>query len=340
MDDGRFSRRALFSVSWIRVVLALAIVLPPLVAVWFFLMSGLPKYDAESALQIVVGLAIAVISLTFVAGMRLLSNERVIRILVSLVFLLILFFGVMSLNEPDLAFVIVPLAAALLLVFWIVNQLPAIMLGLLIVTICIEVISQIILPSVFPHSPIADLFAGSTLYGSLGLICFGCLVFACVYFPRRVEWKRYLLWYRTRPRPASYVTKEQDNNAFTLIELLIVVAIISILSSGLLSVWTYCIRAPKNLEHRAQITEILNSEMNALMTSSQVLAPSPDLRTLPIPFSSFDSRLKLTGGYTVAETEQPGVVCITVTLTHDLDEPASRHFRMVSYRRTNGKDQL
>jgi type II secretory pathway pseudopilin PulG len=153
-----------------------------------------------------------------------------------------------------------------------------------------------------------------------------------VYFPRRLEWKRYLRPYRIERRQVHDRAKEKNSSGTTLIEMFIVVAILGILTTSLLSVWTYTIRTQKGLGERAQIAEILSSEMNMLMTTSQVPAPSSDLQALPLPFSDFGNSLKLTGGYTVTETEQAALVQITVTLTHDLGEPASRYFRMVGYR--------
>ena len=108
---------------------------------------------------------------------------------------------------------------------------------------------------------------------------------------------------------------------------------IGILTAGLLSSWNNCIRIPKRLERRAQITEILSAEMDALMRASRSPAPSPEPQVLPIPLTEFGSGLKLTGDYTITETEQSGVVQITVTLTHDLESAASRQYRLVSCRR-------
>lgn len=340
MNGEYFSRRFLFSVSWKRVVLILAVLLPVFVVI-FLISLRLPEYSRLGFAQVLMWFVIAAIILTTVIEMILLSNERLIRTLISAMFILILFFGIMFFTDADIALLLVPLAATLLIVFWMLNQLPAVALALLILTICCAVLLQIVFFPAYPRYVVVPLQPQSQLYGSIGSICFGCLVFACVYFPRRLQWKRLLYPYRLQPRPVKdRVEKDEHSNGYTLIELLIVAAIIGILSTGLFSVWAHAISTQRNMEQRAQIAEILNSEMNALMTSSESAAPTKDLQPLPIPLSDFGDRLRLTGGFIVAETEQPGVVRITVIVTQDLDQPALRHFRMVSHRCLRAKTEL
>lgn len=80
------------------------------------------------------------------------------------------------------------------------------------------------------------------------------------------------------------------------------------------------------------ITEILNSQMNALMAADLPPA-SNDKHELPIHFSEFVTSLKLSGHYTVMETDNPTLLRIEIAVEWEIEAPVERGFRLIGYRR-------
>src|SRR5690606_32233432 len=74
------------------------------------------------------------------------------------------------------------------------------------------------------------------------LILFFVLCIALVLFPRRLQLSRYVFPYRTPRR--DFVVRNLKKG-FTLIEILIAIALINILSAGLLRMWGYNIQVQK-----------------------------------------------------------------------------------------------
>nr|HQH70892.1 type II secretion system protein [bacterium] len=159
-------------------------------------------------------------------------------------------------------------------------------------------------------------------------------ILALAYFPRGVEWKRYFFptW-----KPAFFNDRKDEERGVTLIEVLIGVAVLGIMTGSLVHVWSTALRTQKEVELRAHVVEILNSQMDVLMAKDDLSAPSGNPQPLPIGMAEFVTPFRLNGHYLVEKAGEEGLVKITVRLEQDMDAPVPRHFRLVAYRRA-GKE--
>ncbi|MFH1744019.1 MAG: prepilin-type N-terminal cleavage/methylation domain-containing protein [bacterium] len=332
MNQIHTSQHRRFTVSWIRVL-----------TLFFVFVCCVAAGVLASTLPLEQSLAFLAASITLLAlcmGAFLLSNERIVRIIVSLLLASIPIFACLSLftGNPSGAFAGVALAAACLILFWTINQIPKLILGFLFAFLW-GILVLCVLPSIFfERSPFLPK-SNFSPFAFFAWIWVGSVLFGCAYFPRRLELRRYFKFHRY---PTSRRSNETTNSskAFTLIELLIGVAIIGIITTGILSGFRYCLQSQKKLQHNAQILEILSSEMNAVLSEAELPAPAPDIQPLPIPLSEFEMEPQIQGGYTVSKTDQPGTVLLTVTLTQAVEPSVSRHLRMVGYRYIGSRKQL
>jgi len=222
-----------------------------------------------------------------------------------------------------------------LIFLWAVNQLPVLLYVLfLLILLCgtfAYMIPEILKLEEKKFMPFYEIYfyLWSNFRVSFALLSVGMLLIACAYFPRRLELKRYFGIYPIRKVP---VPPERKFGGFTLIEILICIAIIGIITGGILSGWRYCLHQQRELYHRVQIQEILSSELNEILTGKEIPPVGTEVRDLPISLSAFGEQPDLSGGYTVSETDEEGIVRIQVALTQYMENSVSRRFELVGYR--------
>ena len=263
--------------------------------------------------------------------------RRIDLIVIPALFTLIVFFGVLAIWEPGLGLAWGAFFAVVLTLFVMLYRLPFLLFLLLSALIVLGFFWIVI--------PIMLSFVGSSAgnrswfnippHMSLLYIAIGSILVAFAYFPRAVEWKRYVfpMW-----KPAFLINRKEDDSGVTLIELLIGVAIVGIMTGSLVHVWSTALRTQKEVELRVHVVEILNSQMDVLMAKDDLPAPSNAPQPLPIDMAEFVTPYRLTGHYLVENAGEEGLVKITVRLEQAMDAPVQRHFRLVSYRRA-GKEE-
>lgn len=209
------------------------------------------------------------------------------------------------------------------IVFWVIlflifMQIPGFLLSLFIIVALL-------------HSFFLIAASGSERgFTSYFYFAVGIFLLSLSYFPRNLEWKRYFM-----PQTAmqSFPTPRNEEKGFTLIELLIVIALLGIMAGGTLQVWAACVRSQHELEQRTQITQILGSQMQALMITPEPLSVSEEMQALPIALQEFQAPPDLMGGYRVEQAGDPNLLEITVYLTHGIDASTQRHYRLVGFHR-------
>lgn len=168
-----------------------------------------------------------------------------------------------------------------------------------------------------------------TSYGFINLF----LLFAYAFFPRNIELKRYF-----SSGIPSISNQSKQTSAFTLIELLIVIAIMGIVMVGISSSLSLLVNTTKTVSVKTEITHVLSSEMDLILSMDDLPSPSTTTYPLPIPIERFTQHENLQGNYNVEETNEPGLVKITVQLTESLPNSVSRNYSMISYRRGSYHD--
>jgi len=287
-------------------------------------------------LLLVWGMWLIVLSL-FLWVLWKLYNERILRIIVSLVLFMLIWIGWYYRDMPQMTLAFAAIGSSFLCLLWILNQLPSWLFLLQIFCLAIGLFFYI-----FPWVPAgkANEFSRSfydvmsqmlfhTISYTYGSILVGSILVAMVYLPRRMQWRRY---FSPGALPKKFFHPKVDKKGFTLIELLIFIAMIGILCAGFYPAWARWMHVQKDLADRVQIQEILDSEMNALMAAASLSPPAPDARALPVSLSDFQSDLKLKGEYTVSATDTPGLVKLSVTITQVTGQPADRYYRLIGYR--------
>jgi prepilin-type N-terminal cleavage/methylation domain-containing protein len=228
-------------------------------------------------------------------------------------------------NDILLIFPFVIILNLIVLLIWVTYELP--------LTIFYTVAILLVVPlSILLAVPSNTTGASGSPVSAGVLILFFVLCIALVLFPRRLQLSRYVFPYRTPRR--DFVVRNLKKG-FTLIEILIAIALINILSAGLLRMWGYNIQVQKEMSSRIQFAQILNSEMHAICASPLIdstTAPQP----LPIALTEFQAPENLSGEYYIEGVDE-GLVRITVTLQHELSSQSNRHYRLVSYKRTSGR---
>lgn len=213
-----------------------------------------------------------------------------------------------------------------IILLWVILQLPPLMLLPLLLMAIICTLPQIAaVPFRFEPNFLFKFGMGQTK-GVMVTVLWAACVFACVYFPRRLQYLRYFMpQYRPPKKPAR-------SQGFTLIELLIIIAILGILISSLGFAITRQLHASANYEVKTKITHILSAEMDAVRVSPNPLQPSDELQPLPIPLSDFEAHLALSGGVLVQPTETDKVVQISVILKQKTPgDSVERTFRLVGF---------
>lgn len=117
----------------------------------------------------------------------------------------------------------------------------------------------------------------------------------------------------------------------TLIEILIVIAILGILFAGGFSVWGFQVKTQRMMAQRIQIATILDTQMAALMHQDELPEPSQTRRVLPVPLEDMLAPKTLFGYYFVRPTDQRGVVQLDVVL-QQIDSGSSNHYRLTALR--------
>ncbi|MFB3786006.1 MAG: type II secretion system protein [bacterium] len=332
----RLSRPLLPLVSVIRITVALFIIL----GIGLAALLVYAAYDLFHHYGGSIELLPAAILLALIFGITglfiVFRYRRIDLIVIPALFTLILCFGVLAIWEPGLGLGWGASLAVMLTLFVMLYRIPF-LLFLLMTGLIVLGFFWIVIPILLSFVG----FSGGNRgwfnippIMSNEFIAIGAILFAFAYFPRAVEWKRYVFptW-----KPAFFINRKDDESGVTLIELLIGVAIVGIMTGSLVHVWATALRTQKEVELRAHVVEILNSQMDVLMARDALPAPSGEPQPLPIGMAEFVTPYRLTGHYLVEEAGEEGLVKITVRLQQDMDAPVPRHFRLVSYRRA-GKE--
>lgn len=303
-------------------VLALGII--PL----FLFFAFSPRYQMDAFIDLLGYLFAGAVLLSFLCFLRTVANEKRVYFIISLVLFLQILTGWIYRNDPQVNLSLVSSTASAICFFWILNRVPGLLLALSI-TICV-MCGFIFSTSSPPKS--TEVYTPNLLlsvFNTYNYIPFFLLIFALIYFPRRLQLRRYFL-----PRFfLRNLNNEVDEKGFTLIELLVVFAVLGIFSVGVMEAWGKWMQVQKEVNDRVQIEEILTSQMNVLMAAETISAPSTDSHPLPIPVTEFQTKLRLEGNYQVQTTDTAGLVKITVSLSQPMIESVTRHYRLVGYRR-------
>lgn len=214
-----------------------------------------------------------------------------------------------------------------IILMWVLIQLPALMLTPLFLLAGISTLPMLgIVPHQFGPNYLLKIGFGQSK-GMIIFIFWCACVFACVYFPRRLQFARYFLpQYRLPP-------KKEKNQGFTLIELLIVIAMLGIVLSGFGFGITRTMQASANYEVKTKITHILTSELDAVLSSRKAVQPAESLYPLPIALAEFEPKIALEGGFRVEQTDTETIVKISVILTQTSPgDTAKRTYRLIGFR--------
>jgi len=256
-------------------------------------------------------------------------------VVIPFLFTVIIIFGFLAIWNPELGLQGGAAFAKFLILFIILYRLPF-LLFLLLSAMIVAGFIWVVFPLLL--SLMANQFIskgpGIPPLGSILIISVVGFILALAYFPRGVEWKRYFFptW-----KPAFFNDRKDEERGVTLIEVLIGVAVLGIMTGSLVHVWSTALRTQKEVELRAHVVEILNSQMDVLMAKDDLSAPSGNPQPLPIGMAEFVTPFRLNGHYLVEKAGEEGLVKITVRLEQDMDAPVPRHFRLVAYRRA-GKE--
>lgn len=277
---------------------------------------------------------------------KLIQNERIAYYGVLIALSLIVYGGILTLEKNSGGFEMAMILSVFLSLFFMFRNISlwilALFGGLLFFAFCWQGIPLIVLfinshELSNPHNPyrgispsnVSVFFSYMLLALGCLLIALACLLIALAYAPRGIDWQRYFFPYRNRP----LFPDNRRKRGFTLIEMLISIALIGITAGGVLHCWSTILRTQNELQIRTHAAEILHSEMNALMTKTEIPAPSTEGRELPIKIQEFVTPYRFTGDYLIEASDEPGIVKITTRLTQKIDESNERHFRLVGYRR-------
>jgi prepilin-type N-terminal cleavage/methylation domain-containing protein len=263
-------------------------------------------------------------------------NDRIVNISITVLLVIIIYAGLLDLQEPSRVGLYIGIVLAIYLsLFFAFYKMPLMIFTLftmiLLLGFCWQLLPPIITMMVLDIKP-SQLFM-PFLFAFI-MLSVGGMLMACAYLPRGIEWKRYLFPYRNN---SVFSIRKKEDGGFTLIEVLISVAILGILSGGVFHSWASIVRSHKQLQIRSHALEIINSEMNALMAADTALVQSEKPNALPINLQDFVSPYTFTGDYIINKTDDAGIVKITVKLSHIIENRSERNFRLVGYRRLEVK---
>ncbi len=284
---------------------------------------------------IIILVSIIILPLCVIAA-NYFCNDHIVHISVSVLLGIIIYVGLMDLQETSRVGLYIGIVLAIYLsLFFAFYKMPLMIFILFTMIIVLGFGWQILPPLI--SMIVLDIKPNQLFMPflfSFILLAVGGMLMACAYLPREIEWKRYLFPYRNN---SVFSIHKNKDGGFTLIEVLIAVAIIGILSGGVFHSWASIVRSHKQLQIRSHALEIINSEMNALMATEAALVYSEEPNALPINLQDFVSPYKFTGNYLINKTDDAGIVKITVNLSHIIENRSERNFRLVGYRRLEVK---
>ncbi len=332
--------RAVRSIQWGRIFFWIYAAVVGLL-IWHFIslqIAALASIYLPPA-EVTLGMIAFLTCVFFVVSILTFRNESTIHSMITFTFLLIIGVGI-SFGYDAITLENSLTGAAILtgclMAFWVFNQLPFFII-VFIITLSAAFFFLAIVPLFFlggGGTSMRGLFPTGQLYAFNPFLMFfiPCLIFGCAYFPRNIELRRYLVPLADKP---YFSTRRSEEEGFTLIELLIVIAIIGIMTGGMLHCWGYVVHTQVGLQQRIQITEIMSSEMDAVLAQAELPPPSPENHPLPIALSEFSERIKAKGYYLISVTDEPDLLKITVRMTHEIESLGKRYYRLVAYRRAD-----
>lgn len=258
------------------------------------------------------------------------QNERIVYFVILLIFSIMIYAGGLYGYNREESFTVAILAGSLLCFFFLFHRLPLSVYGFsflfIVVCFCWQIVPVAIIILKYGNMPLVSYsflicYSFLLVYVIAGLISFA-------YLPRNMEWKRYFS--SSRSRSSLF---HPGQNGFTLIEMLIVVAVLGIVCVGIFQSWVSIVRTHHELQVRAHAAEILNSQMEAVMGAVELPSLSSEYHELPISFKEFVTPFRFDGDLLVEQSETIGLHKITVHLWQDIDSSNRRHFRLIGYRR-------